>query len=162
MLEIYRPYIDTPITFEVTPPTLDDFENRVRETLKKFPWLVCEVDGRVAGYSYASPYRSRCAYEWSVESTVYVHQDFHGRGVGRQLYTKLLELLKAQGAVNVIAGITLPNDASVGIHESFGFQPAGVMKDVGFKLGRWWDVGFWQLQLQKPDRPEGLRTYPGR
>jgi L-amino acid N-acyltransferase YncA len=122
-------------------------------------WLVCEQDGRMAGYAYAGPYRSRCAYSWSVESTVYVHREFQGKGIGKKLYRQLFEILKGQGVVNVIAGITLPNEASVGLHESLKFEKVAEFKDVGFKLGHWWAVGFWQLQLQKPDRPKDLGQY---
>lgn len=155
--EIYRPYVvDTAISFETTPPSTAEMAARMEESGEKFPWLVCETDGQVMGYAYAGPYKSRCAYGWSVESTVYVRQGCHGKGIGRDLYTKLLAILKEQGAVNVIGGIALPNAASIGLHESFGFTKVANFKDVGFKLGKWWDVGYWQLQLQKPVEPGPL------
>src|ERR1700733_8043068 len=107
MIEIYRPSIvNSPISFEFDVPSLANFQERILETLVKFPWLVCEQDGRMAGYAYAGPYRSRCAYSWSVESTVYVDSEFQGKGIGKKLYRRLFEILKGQGVVNVIAGIT--------------------------------------------------------
>lgn len=160
MLEIYQPYIlETPITFEMEVPSHLDFQTRVTETLEKFPWLVYEVKDQIVGYAYANSFRSRLAYMWSVESTVYVRTGFHGKGIGRDLYKNLLQILKAQGAVNVIGGITLPNEASVKLHEHFGFVNVAVIKDAGFKMDKWWDVGYWQLQFQKPlRRPDPLHA----
>lgn len=160
MLEIYRPYVlSTAISFEIEPPSLQEFRGRISENIEKFPWAVCELAGQVVGYAYAGAYKSRCAYAWSVETTVYVHQEFRGQGIGKDLYCRLLATLKRQGAMNVIAGIALPNQASVGIHESLGFEKVAQFKDVGFKLGKWWDVGYWQLQLQKPAEPKALRSF---
>lgn len=157
MLEIYRPYVlDTAISFETTAPTLAEFSGRIEELTEKFPWLVCTESGQIVGYAYAGAYKSRCAYGWSVESTVYVRSGFQGKGIGKELYQKLLKILKDQGAVNVIGGIALPNQASVALHESLGFEKVAQFKDVGFKLGKWWDVGYWQLQLQKPIEPGPL------
>lgn len=156
--EIYKPYvIDTAISFEIEPPSKIEMSERIRQNLETFPWLVWEEENSILGYAYASPFKSRCAYSWSVESTVYVRQNFHGKNIGKRLYVNLLETLSAQGAVNVIGGIALPNAASVGLHESLGFKQVAQFKDVGFKLGRWWDVGYWQLQLQKPMEPVALR-----
>lgn len=161
MLEIYRPYVlETPISFEMEVPSLIDFQSRVAETLGKFPWLICEMDNQIIGYAYAGPFRSRLAYMWSVESTVYVRTGFHGKGIGQDLYKILFKVLKSQGAVNVIGGITLPNEASVKLHERFGFVNVARIKDAGFKMGKWWDVGYWQLQFEKPQRP-GLLEAPG-
>lgn len=160
MLELYRPYVlDTAISFELEPPSLQEFKKRISENLGNFPWVVCEIDEQVVGYAYSGAYKSRCAYAWSVESTIYVNRNFHGKGIGKDLYRHLFALLKDQGVVNVIAGIALPNDASIIIHESLGFAKVAQFKDVGFKLNRWWDVGYWQLQLQKPMEPEALRPY---
>lgn len=157
LLEIYRPYVlNTAISFETEPPTLQEFQSRISESIDKFPWVVCELEGEIVGYAYAGAYKSRCAYAWSVESTVYVQENLQGQGIGKHLYRHLLAMLKQQGAVNVIAGIALPNQASVGIHESLGFEKVAHFKDVGFKLGKWWDVGYWQLQLQKPIEPRSL------
>lgn len=157
ILEIYVPFVkDTSVSFETEIPSLQEMQNRISETTEKFPWLIFEQNGIIAGYAYAGPHRSRCAYAWSVEATVYLDPKFHGQGIGRKLYTKLFEILKQQGAVNVFAGITLPNEASVGIHETMGFKKIGQFEDIGFKLGKWWDTGWFQLKLQKPIEPKSL------
>ncbi len=157
LLEIYAPYIlETPISFEIDRPPLQDFEARISKILGKYPYLVYETDGKILGYSYAGEFRERIAYSWSVESTVYVRQGYQGRGIGLRLYQALLDLLKKQGAVNVIGGITLPNEASVKLHERLGFTNIARIRDAGFKHGRWWDVGYWQLQFPKPNIPKPL------
>ncbi len=148
ILEIYRPYVlGTAISFETTLPTLADIEHRITETLEKFPWLIVEGGAEILGYAYAGPYRSRSAYSWSVESTVYVNRGHHSKGIGKTLYRHLIEHLKSQGVVNVIGVIALPNEASVKLHESPGFEKIAHFKDIGFKLDKWWDVGFWQNVL---------------
>ncbi len=148
--EIYRPFVTgTAITFELEPPSRREFEKRMAGT--PGPWLVYEnAAGRVLGYAYAGKYRDRPAYRWSVDLAVYVEAKSHGRGVGRALYAALLRRLRTQGFVNAFAGIALPNPVSVGFHESFGFKRVGVYKGVGYKLGAWHDVGWWQLALRKP------------
>lgn len=159
ILEIYGPFVtDTAVSFETEVPTLEEMRNRIDETTQKFPWLVYEANNQVIGYAYAAPHRSRCAYAWSVEVTVYLDPKFHGQGIGRALYKRLFEVLREQGAVNAFAGITLPNEASVGFHEAMGFKKIGQFKDIGFKLGKWWDTGWWQLQIQKPEVPRVLQT----
>ena len=146
---IYHPYVaDTTISFEVAPPAETEMRDRMQAVLPRLPWLVHEVEGQVAGYAYASPHRAREAYQWSVDVAVYVNQDFHRRGIGRELYHALFPRLIRQGYVNAYAGITLPNAKSVGLHEALGFVPVGVYRNVGFKLGAWRDVGWWHLQLQ--------------
>lgn len=156
--EIYKPYVlDTAISFETAAPSASEMRDRLKQTLEHFPWLVCEQENSILGYAYAGSFKSRCAYSWSVESTVYVRQDSHKKGIGKLLYQNLLLRLEAQGAVNIIGGIALPNAASVALHESLGFKQVAQFKDVGFKLGRWWDVGYWQLQFEKPTEPIALR-----
>lgn len=159
---IYAPYVaETVISFEATPPTVDEMAMRIQKTAGKFPWLVCVVDGQngdcllptggeLAGYVYASSHRERAAYQWSVDVSVYVSPHYQRRHIGRGLYTALFELLRAQGYVNAYAGIALPNAASVGIHTSLGFEPVGVYRQVGYKLGGWHDVGWWCLRLTNP------------
>ena len=148
MLAIYAPIVlETAISFELEPPTVEEFRGRIGQTLARYPWLVCEIGGEIAGYAYASEYKPRAAYRWSVEVTVYVNADFRRRGVGRTVYAALFERLRAQGFYNAYAAISLPNDASVGLHESLGFEHLGTMRNVGFKLGRWHDVGWWQMEL---------------
>lgn len=151
ILEIYSPYVkETTISFENEPPSLIEMQSRVEEVQQQFPWLVLEVDEEVVGYAYASSYKSRCAYAWSAETTIYVKKDFCAKGLGVKLYNVLLERLTQMGVVNVIAGIALPNAQSVALHEKLGFKQVAQFKDIGFKLNRWIDVGYWQLQLDKP------------
>ncbi len=146
---IYAPIVrDTAISFEVDPPSLAEMRTRIAETLVHWPWLVCERDGEVLGYAYASRHRVRAAYQWSVDVSVYIDAHARRAGVGRALYSSLLRILVLQGFYNAYAGITLPNAASVGLHEALGFQPMGVYRTVGYKLGAWHDVGWWQLTLQ--------------
>ena len=145
---IYAPVVrDTAISFEVDPPDAAEMAGRIRATLTRLPWLVCERDREVVGFAYAARHRDRAAYRWSVDVSVYVDQQARGAGVGRSLYGSLLALLASQRFVAAHAGITLPNPASVGLHEALGFVPVGVYRAVGFKLGAWWDVGWWQRRL---------------
>jgi len=163
MLGIYAPSIlETPASFETELPSLAEFTARFHEYQSKFPWLVWEEGGEVRGYAYASTHRTRAAYAWSVECTAYVQAGQGRRGIGRSLYTELFKRLKAQGVVTVLAGITLPNAASVGLHESLGFRHLGTYADIGFKFGKWWDVGWWQLQLQRPELPGPLTSPDNR
>lgn len=148
ILDIYAPYIaDTSFTFETEVPSVAAFAERIRSYLHNWPWLVCEAGGRIAGYAYSSRYRERTGYQWCVECSVYVHDDYLRRGVGRALYTPLFEMLKRQGFRNVFAVINLPNDRSVRFHESLGFQWFATYDHVGYKLGNWKDVGWWRLTI---------------
>ena len=149
MLEIYAPVVrETTISFEAHPPSEQEFRGRIRTVLERLPWLVCEDGGAVAGYAYASPFKTRAGYAWSVELSVYVHPDSHRRGVGRALYTALLECLAAQGYYVVVAVITIPNPASIGLHETLGFRRTGTYEGIGYKFGEWLDDGVWQLELR--------------
>ena len=146
---IYRPAVESSaISFETVAPGRDEIARRLADTLVAYPWLVCEIGGRVAGYAYASTHRVRAAYQWSVDTSVYVDEAFRRSGVGRGLYRSLFAILGAQGFFNAFAGIALPNPASVALHEAVGFEPLGVYRRVGFKLGAWHDVGWWYLPLQ--------------
>ncbi len=152
MLTIYAPVVrETAISFELDPPSVAEFSRRVRNTLPNMAWLVCEIEGRVAGYAYAGPLRSRLAYQWSVETTVYVRPDFYRFGVGTAVYTSLFACLRIQGYRNAYGGIALPNPASVALHERLGFTHIGTYRKVGYKLGAWHDVGWWQLELAMLD-----------
>jgi L-amino acid N-acyltransferase YncA len=155
ILAIYAPIVrDTAISFEVEPPTRVEMQQRIATTLRQFPWLVCDRQGEVLGYVYTSPHRARAAYQWSVDVSVYIHATARRTGMGRALYHALLQLLILQGFYQCYAGITLPNPASVGLHEALGFQPVGVYEAVGYKLGEWHDVGWWQRGLQpRPSLP---------
>lgn len=153
LLAIYAPFLDkTAITFETQLPTVAAFQQKMLEVQTQpknggKPWLVCEMDGKIVGYAYASKHRHRLAYQWSVESSIYLHPDYHRKGIGELLYTTLFKLLKAQGFQNVYAGITIPNAKSVGFHHSFGFKLVGIYEQVGFKQGSWHDVGWWRLAI---------------
>lgn len=150
---IYAPVVaGTAISFETEPPDAAEMRARIAKTLGAgLPWLVAEADGVVCGYAYASKHRERAAYQWSVDTTVYVADGRRGQGVGRALYCALLPLLAELGYCQAFAGIALPNAASVGLHEALGFAPLGVYRNVGFKLGQWRDVGWWQRALREPD-----------
>ncbi len=149
---IYAPIVrETPISFETLPPSEEEMSARVAKTLARYPWLVCTARGRVLGYAYAGEHSERAAYQWSVNVSVYVHARCRRLGVGQALYDTLFSILRLQGFVRAYAGITLPNEASVGFHESFGFRAAGKFEQVGYKMGAWHDVGYWQLTLQPPN-----------
>jgi L-amino acid N-acyltransferase YncA len=149
--DIYRPYVTDAVTsFEVTPPSAAETARRIETVLALAPWLVALDDAGVPiGYAYASRASEREAYQWLVDTSVYIRQGDHRRGVGRVLYGALFPLLCLQGFYVAHAGITLPNPGSVGLHESFGFRPVGVYPAVGWKMGAWRDVGWWQLPLQE-------------
>jgi L-amino acid N-acyltransferase YncA len=145
---IYAPFVrDTVISFETNVPDTAEMRRRIAATLQTHPWLVAEESGRVLGYAYASQHRTREAYRWSCDVTVYLAESARGRRLGTRLYTELFALLRRQGFRNAFAGIALPNAASVALHESLGFRHLGTYRDVGFKLGAWHDVGWWQLIL---------------
>jgi len=145
---IYNHYIEnTIITFEETPVTASEMQQRMGLPDNQLPWLVVEEGGDLLGYAYASPWKPRAAYRHSVECSVYLDQHATGRGFGRQLYQTLLETLREQGIHAVIGGIALPNEASVGLHESLGFEKVAHFREVGRKFDRWIDVGYWQLML---------------
>ena len=164
-LEIYAPYVSgTAISFEDTPPTLDEFTARMRSYIATHQWLVVESPrGHIAGYAYASPHRTRAAYRWAVDVAIYVDPASHRGGLGRRLYGKLFERLRGQGYQVACAGINLPNDASIRLHESMGFEPVGVYRRIGWKAGAWRDVSWWQLELipadtEQPPEPKPQTT----
>ncbi len=150
---IYAPVVEqTAISFEVVAPTSTEIAQRIHNTLEHYPWLVwCDDQALVQGYAYAGQHRARAAYQWSVDTTVYVANTAQRQGVGRSLYHQLLQILQQLGYYSAYAGITLPNAKSVGLHEAVGFTAIGVYRQAGFKLGRWHDVGWWQYQLHRGD-----------
>lgn len=159
ILSIYAPYIEsTAFTFETVVPSLEEYEQRIRTNTSSYPWLVAVDNGKVIGYAYASRHRERAAYQWTVESSVYVAEDYHHAGVAKQLYEALFELLKSAGFVNVFAVITLPNPKSYAFHQKMGFEPVCVYKNIGFKLGRWHDVAW----LQKTVNPHSAEPVSPR
>ena len=149
---IYAPYVtDSVISLEEDAPSEHEFARRIEQTTRTHPWIVAQDESEVIGYAYATRHRERGSYRWATDVTVYIANRHHRRGVGRALYETLFELLVAQGFRIACAGVTLPNEASVGLHESLGFRPVGVYRDIGFKHGAWWDVGWWQLSLGDPE-----------
>ncbi len=159
---VYAPYCDTPISFEAGPPTVEDIAGRLVKVTHQYPWLLCEEGGEVLGYAYATQHRERAAYRWSVDTSVYVRQGRQRRGIGRALYSSLLAMLPLQGYVNAYAGVTLPNPASVGLHQAMGFEPVGVYRQVGFKYGAWHDVAWFQRLLQaRPEEPSPPKPLGG-
>jgi len=151
---IYAPYVtDHAISFEGVPPDAAEMEQRIRGTITQYPWLVFEQDGDVLGYAYAATHNPRLAYQWSVNVSVYLDARAHRRGIGRALYTALFDLLRRQRFVNAYAGITLPNAASVGLHQAMGFVTVAVYPRVGFKFGRWHDTTWLHLRLVEEDGP---------
>ena len=148
MQAIYAPIVaQTIISFELAPPTVAEIEQRITKIQQQFPWLVYVADGAVIGYAYASAHRERAAYQWAADVSVYVHDQWRGQGIGRGLYRALFALLHAQGYLHVYAGIALPNAGSVALHEKMGMVPVGIYRQVGYKLGAWHDVGWWQGEL---------------
>jgi L-amino acid N-acyltransferase YncA len=149
ILEIYAPFIlHTAVTFEEIVPNEESFWNRIQEIMTELPFLVCEIDGRVAGYAYASGYRSRASYRWSKEVSVYIHPDFQRKKVAHALYTSLHELVRFQGIANLLAIITMPNESSVAFHEQFGYRKCAEFSKVGYKLNQWQNVGWFELFIQ--------------
>ena len=164
---IYAPIVsDTVISFETVPPGGDEMARRVADTLATHPWLVMTQGGEIAGYAYAGPHRSREAYRWSCDVSVYVAASARRRGVGRALYEALFDILRQQGLVRAHAGIALPNPQSVALHEAMGFAPIGVYRSVGHKFGAWHDVGWWSLGLNAapadPADPIPFATFASR
>jgi phosphinothricin acetyltransferase len=151
---VYRPYVTgTAVSFETRAPTTAEMARRIAQAQDRHAWLVHEEAGRVLGYAYGVPYLAREAYRWSTAVSVYLHADAHGRGLGRALYTALLDRLAARGYRMALAGITLPNEASEALHRALGFEPIGVHRRVGWKQGRWRDVLWTQRPLGDDDDP---------
>jgi L-amino acid N-acyltransferase YncA len=152
--DIYRPAVEHGLaSFEETAPDAAAMAERIQTTLERLPWLVAELDGDVVGYAYAAPHHARPGYRWSVNVSVYVRDGATGRGIGRRLYDVLFGLLRRQGIVNVYAGITQPNPASVALHRAMGMAPVAIYERVGFKHGAWHDVAWYGLRLWEPDGP---------
>jgi phosphinothricin acetyltransferase len=145
---IYAPVVrDTAISFEEEPPSVEEMAGRISATLPTHPWYVAEEGGVLLGYAYAGRHAERAAYRWSANATIYVAAEARGGGVGRSLYAALFDALIRQGFHAAFAGITLPNAASVGLHEAMGFRHLGTYAEVGFKFGSWHDVGYWRRPL---------------
>lgn len=148
VLDIYAPYVrETAVTFELEVPTVEVFWQRAQKNLEEAPFLVCEIDGKIAAYTYASRHRSRGAYQWTRELSVYVHPHYRKRKIATTLYLTIIQLLKLQNYRNALAGITMPNKASVDLHEQMGFELVGIYNNIGYKLGKAHQVGWWERTL---------------
>lgn len=146
--EIYSPAVtERSTSFEIVPPTAEEMQGRISRILKTHPWLVCEMNDDVVGYSYASPHHERAAYRWSVDVAAYIDTRYHRCGIGRALYTALFDILVLQKLRVACAGITLPNANSEGLHHSFGFTLVGVYHKVGYKFGEWHDVAWFERRI---------------
>jgi phosphinothricin acetyltransferase len=159
---IYRPYVaDSAASFELRPPTAEELSDRIRAA---HAWVVAEHDGVAVGYAYGSPHRERAAYRWAADVAAYIDAGHHRAGVGRALYTRLFEQLRAVGLWTLCAGITQPNDASNGLHRAMGFVPVGSYRRIGWKHGSWHDVQWWQLDLRpgEPGPPSELESRDAR
>ncbi len=156
LLAVYAPYVhQSAVTFELEPPPVDEFAERIREVQASGVWLVAEVEGTLAGYAYGGRFRARAAYGRTAETTVYLAMGREGQGIGRRLYEALKRILALQGFRTLVGGIVLPNPPSVRLHEAVGFRPIGVFHNVGNKFDQWRDVGWWELDLGPlpPDAP---------
>lgn len=156
---IYAPVVrDTTVSFEADPPDAAEMAARIAATLPRHPYLVAERDGRVVGYAYAGVHRTRAAYAWCAETSVYLAPDAQGQGVGRALMEALVGVLAAQGFAVAVAGATLPNDASVALHRALGFRDVGVFPRAGFKHGQWWDTWWGARDLGPGSAPAPPRA----
>lgn len=165
LLDIYRYYVEyTAITFEYKTPSIEEFQNRIETTLKKYPYLVEEIDGKIYGYAYAGPFKERAAYDWSVETTIYVDKDTKGKGIGKKLYQKLEDILRQQNIINVDACITYPEVEdehvtrnSVEFHEHLGYHLVGKFYKSGYKFGRWYDMVWMEKYLgEHKEQPKAI------
>ena len=150
LLAIYRPFVETTaVSFETLTPTVVEFAARIAKAIEGWQWLVAEQNARCVGYAYGSSHRERPAYQWSVEVSAYVHPSFYRQGIGRALYLRLFEELKHKGFCNAFAGVALPNESSIALHRTVGFEPIGTFRAVGRKFGKWHDVAWFQRTLRE-------------
>lgn len=141
ILAIYEPYIlNTAITFETEKISVETYRLRMQTIQQQYPWLVCELEGKIVGYAYCSKFKEKAAYDWDCECSIYIREDAHRQGIATTLYTKLFDVMKKLGYYNIYAFITYPHDSSIALHKKFGFAEIGLFKQTGFKMGKWWDV----------------------
>lgn len=156
VLRIYEPYIlETVVTFEYTVPTLKEFRKRVEKVTEKYPWYVCEQDGEIVGYAYASDFRTRTAFAWDCELSIYLKQGTEGQGFGTALYQTLLQRLTELGYVSVYGVICTPNESSEFLHKKFGFEEEGKLRRIGYKMGKWLDLSYQVKHLRNPEGNPG-------
>lgn len=162
VLRIYKPFITgSGVTFETSIPAIEEFEKRIDAYTMFFPWIVADDNGVIAGYAYASKYRERVAYQWVAEVSIYMNPGYTKQGIAAKLYKALFEILQLQGIYKVYAVITIPNNESIGFHEKMGFKWFATYKNVGYKNGKWHDVGWWEYNLQDAvDNPQAPLLYP--
>lgn len=151
LLEIYKQYIDTSITFEYELPSKEEFQRRIREYSKEYPYFICTENGRCVGYVYAHRAQERAAFQWNVELSIYLDKNFHGKGAGKVLYEMMFEILAIQGVKTLYGLVTTPNPSSIKLHESTGFQLAGTYHNTGFKAGKWRDLLLYEKQIGEYD-----------
>ena len=151
ILNIYSQYIGTKITFEYVLPSIEEFKNRISDIKKFYPYLVCEENGKIIGYAYAHRQAQRAAYQWNAELSVYVDRDYTSKGIGKTLYSILIEILKLQKIKTVYGCVTMPNEKSEKLHLSLGFQEVGTHHNTGFKNGKWHDVKWFEKQIAPYD-----------
>jgi len=170
LLDIYAPYVEnTAVTFECAVPTISDFEERIEHILEKYPYLVAELDGEIIGYTYAGPFKPRAAYDWSVETSIYVREDCRGTGIGKDLYYELEKMLKSQNIVNVYAAVAYIEEEdeylthnSVLFHEHVGFEAVGTFKKCANKFGRWYDLMWMEKKIgEHSDFPAPITFFNG-
>lgn len=160
LLAIYAPYVaNTAITFEYTVPDSDEFKQRIVRTLEKYPYLIAERNGTILGYAYASAFKGRAAYDWAVETSIYVDQNCQNQGIGRQLYAVLEQTLKKQNILNSYACIAYPNPGSIRFHEQLGYQTIGHFTKCGYKLGKWYDM-IWMEKMLGEHSPRPAAFIP--
>lgn len=161
ILGIYEEYIkNTAVTFEIEVPTIAAFRERMERIMGQFPWLVCEVDGVIAGYAYASKHGERAAYRWSADLSVYINEAYHRNHIATELYSAVIGLLQKQGYFTVYAGVSTPNPKSEAFHTAYGFRNLGEFKNVGYKLGEWRGVAWYELPIaeyvEEPAEPKKI------
>jgi phosphinothricin acetyltransferase len=150
IVNIYNYYIkNTVITFEEMPVSVNEMEARIRKIAAQYPWLVWEEAGDVAGYAYVNTWKDKSAYRLAAELSIYIKNGFRGKGMGRELLSRLLEEVRKTNIHVLVSGITLPNEASVALHEKFGFKETARFNEIGFKMDKWLDVGYWELILPR-------------
>jgi L-amino acid N-acyltransferase YncA len=161
IVSIYEPYIlNTSITFEYEPVSVEAFQKRMENVMKQFPWLVCGVDGKVVGYAYCARFKERAAFDWDCECSVYIDEQYHRRGIGTALYHRLFDLVKEQGYYTIYSLITYSHKSSVELHKKFGFTEVGVYEKTGYKFNQWWDLLVMEKRLrnfeEKPVKPRSI------
>lgn len=151
ILGIYAQYIETPVTFECALPSQKEFSRRIADIFQFYPYLVCEEDGKIMGYAYAHRHMEREAYQWNAELSVYLDRSSTSRGIGKKMYTLLIEILKLQGVKTVYGGVTAPNEKSEALHKSLGFHVAGTYHKAGYKAGKWHNVTWFEKAVSEYD-----------